>query len=218
MSGLFDKAKGLLWEDDGAKPASKPAPAASSISAHSTAAPAAAGAASNKFVDALRSAIKTRQTAYTALLGAADKLASVIPDPNMRLKAAYATVAGDGRDVRSVMQALDIHTQDLESQKLTFSRQAEEAMKVSTGAAQVELDGIDPAIKSLSDQIVSLQQQVQTLGESIATKNARKVELTNTIATEQQRFASAKSEFETAMTIVKAELDGQRAVIQSALS
>lgn len=218
MSGLFDKAKGLLWEDDGAKPASQPAPAASSISAHSTAAPAAAGAASNKFVDALRSAIKTRQTAYTALLGAADKLASVIPDPNMRLKAAYATVAGDGRDVRSVMQALDIHTQDLESQKLTFSRQAEEAMKVSTGAAQVELDGIDPAIKSLSDQIVSLQQQVQTLGESIATKNARKVELTNTIATEQQRFASAKSEFETAMTIVKAELDGQRAVIQSALS
>ena len=37
-------------------------------------------------------------------------------------------------------------------------------------------------------------------------------------ARREKRFAAAKQQFETALTIVRAELDGQKAVIQSALS
>lgn len=161
----------------------------------------------------MRTAIKSRATAFTALLATADKLASVIPDANTRLKAAYATVAGEGRDVPSILQAIEVHAADLESQRMQFSKQAEDAMKATVGSKRAELETIDPSIASAQQQVQSLQQQIQALNEAIAQKNIRKGELTADIATEEQRFNAAKQQFETALTIVRAELDSQKAVI-----
>lgn len=212
---MWDKIKGLIVEDEGQPQAKQP-----QVSAPIGAAPSASAApvADDKFVQALRTAIKNRPTAFTALLSTADKLASVIPDAATRLKAAYATVAGEGRDVRSILQAIEVHAADLESQRMQFSKQAEDAMKVAIGAKKAELDTIDPSIASAQQQLVALQQQMQSLNEAIAQKNIRKGELAAEIATEEQRFSAAKQQFETALTIVRAELDGQKAVIQSALS
>ena len=214
---MWDKIKGLIVEDEGQPQVQAKQ---SQVSAPIGAAPSAgvAPVADDKFVQALRTAIKNRPTAFTALLSTADKLASVIPDAATRLKAAYATVAGEGRDVRSILQAIEVHAADLESQRMQFSKQAEDAMKVAIGAKKAELDTIDPSIASAQQQLVALQQQMQSLNEAIAQKNIRKGELVGEIATEEQRFSAAKQQFETALTIVRAELDGQKAVIQSALS
>ena len=213
---MWDKLKSFVVEDESPKQPQKQVPQVSAPlgSAPSTAAPAA----DDKFVQALRTAIKSRPTAFTALLTTADKLANVIPDAATRLKAAYATVAGEGRDVRSILQAIDIHAQDLESQRMQFSKQSEDAMRAAVGAKKAELDTIDPSITSAAQQVQSLQQQIQALNDTIAQKNIRKGELTGEIAQEEQRFAAAKQQFETALTIVRSELDGQKAVIQSALS
>lgn len=216
---MLGKLKGLIFEEDG-QAASKPAQP--QVAAPLGAAPAAAGAApapaDDKFVQALRAAIKNRPTAFTALLSAADKLANIIPDANTRLKAAYATVAGEGRDVRSVLQAIEVHTADLESQRMQFNKQAEDAMRAEVGAKRAELDTIDPSISSSQQQIQALTAQITALNEAIAQKTIRKSELAAQIATEEQRFAGAKQQFETALTIVQAELNGQKAIIQSALS
>ena len=213
---MWDKIKGLIVEDDSPKAAT---PAGPQVTAPLGASPAAAAPiADDKFVLALRTAIKSRSTAFTALLATADKLASVIPDAATRLKAAYATVAGEGRDVRSILQAIEVHAADLESQRMSFTKQAEDAMRTAVGAKKAELDTIDPSITSAQQQVQALQQQIQALNETIAQKGIRKGELTGEIATEEQRFAAAKQQFETALTIVRAELDSQKAVIQSALS
>lgn len=213
---MWDKIKGFIVEEDtSAAPQVKPqvsAPIGSAPQTQST------SVGDDKFVQALRTAIKSRATAFTALLATADKLASVIPDANTRLKAAYATVAGEGRDVRSILQAIEVHAADLESQRMQFSKQAEDAMKATIGSKKAELDTIDPSITSAQQQVQSLQQQIQALNEAIAQKNIRKGELTADIATEEQRFNAAKQQFETALTIVRAELDSQKAVIQTALS
>lgn len=214
---MWNKVKGFLVEDE--NPQAKPqAPQVAAPLGSAQPQAGAAPVADDKFVQALRAAIKNRPTAFTALLATADKLASVIPDANMRLKAAYATMAGEGRDVRSVLQAIDVHTADLESQRMQFTRQAEDAMKVAIGAKQAELDTIDPSIGSAQQQIQALTAQIQALNETIAQKTIRKSELSTEIGTEQQRFAGAKQQFETALTIVQAELNGQKAIIQSALS
>ena len=215
---MWDKIKGFIVEDDAS--AGAVAPAKPQVNAPIGVAPQshATGVADDKFVQALRAAIKSRATAFTALLATADKLASVIPDANTRLKAAYATVAGEGRDVRSILQAIEVHAADLESQRMQFSKQAEDAMKATIGSKKAELDAIDPSIASAQQQVQSLQQQIQALNEAIAQKNIRKGELAADIATEEQRFNSAKQQFETALTIVRAELDSQKAVIQTALT
>lgn len=213
---MWDKIKGFIVEEDtSATPQVKP-----QVSTPIGATPQtqSSSAGDDKFVQALRTAIKSRATAFTALLATADKLASVIPDANTRLKAAYATVAGEGRDVRSILQAIEVHAADLESQRMQFSKQAEDAMKVTVGSKRAELETIDPSIASAQQQVQSLQQQIQALNEAIAQKNIRKGELTADIATEEQRFNAAKQQFETALTIVRAELDSQKAVIQTALS
>lgn len=218
---MLGKLKSLVWEDDPKQAAAKPAAPTGSAplgAAPVAAAPGVAAPVDDKFVQALRTAIKNRPTAFTALLAAADKLASIIPDSNTRLKAAYATVAGEGRDVRTILGAIEVHAADLESQRMAFTKQAEDAARAAIGAKQAELDSIDPSIASAQSQIESLTRQIQSLNDTIAQKSARKAELTADIANENARFAGAKSQFETALTIVKSELDGQKAIIQSALS
>lgn len=219
---LAKKMLGLVWESDSqTQTTQQPNSAASSAVPAAIQQPAGAAqapAATNKFVDVLRTSIRNRQTAFTALVTAADRLSNIIPDASTRLKAAFATIAGEGRDVRSIIQALDVHAADLDGQRMAFERQAEQAMKTTTGTWQAELDTIDPTIKSLQDQALALQQQIQSLSESITAKGSRKVELQNLLSVEQQRFEAARQEFNTALTLVKSELDGQRAIIQSALS
>lgn len=215
---MWDKIKGAIFEADGTTPAAAPAaPNTSALGAPqpTVAAPALVATTDNKFVEALRGAIKNRSTAFTQLLTNADKM-SVIPDTTMRLKAAFQML--EGRGLKEILGAIEVHAADLESQRMAFTRQAEDAAKQAISAKQIELDSIDPSIQSAQAQIEALTKQIGTLNDSIAQKSARKAELTAEIATENQRFASAKTQFETALTIVKSELDGQKAIIQSALS
>jgi chromosome segregation ATPase len=210
---MLDALKGLIFEtESGPQAPAKPAPAAPTVSGSApTARPV-----DDQFVTALRNAIKARSSAFTALLATADKLSNVIPDSTMRLKAAFATL--EGRGLKEILGAIDVHAADLESQRMQFSRQAEDAMKREVGAKQAELDAIDPAIQVAQSQIEALSRQISSLNETIAQKSARKAELTTEIASETARFDTAKQQFETALTVVKGELDGQKAIIQSALA
>lgn len=209
---MLDALKGLIFEtESGPRAPAKPAAAPTVSGSAPTARPV-----DDQFVTALRNAIKARSSAFTALLATADKLSNVIPDSTMRLKAAFATL--EGRGLKEILGAIDVHAADLESQRMQFSRQAEDAMKREVGAKQAELDAIDPAIQVAQSQIEALSRQISSLNETIAQKSARKAELTTEIASETARFDTAKQQFETALTVVKGELDGQKAIIQSALA
>ncbi len=213
---MLDKLKGFIFEEDtNTKTNQAPAPSSSSVST-GTPVQASAPTIDDEFVQALRAALKARSTAFTALLNNADKLSTVIPDANMRLRAAFQML--EGRGLKEILGAIDVHSADLESQRMQFARQAEEASKSAIGSKQLELDTIDPAIQNAQQQIEMLTRNIAALNETIAQKNSRKAELTIQISEENQRFESAKQRFETALTIVKSELEGQRAIIQSALS
>jgi chromosome segregation ATPase len=216
---MWKTLKNLVVEDDSSGQSAAPKTTTTAATPLGHAAPAStAVAADNKFVQALRGAIKNRATAFTSLLAAADKLVTIIPDPTTRLKAAFATVAGEGRGVKEVLGALEIHASDLEGQRLQFQRAAEEAKNIAVGGLQRELDTIQPSVAGAQSQITSMQTQIQSLNELIAQKSARGAELTAQISTENQRLTTSQQEFETALTIVKSELDGQKAIILTALS
>jgi chromosome segregation ATPase len=212
---VWDKVKGALFEDSSPQAqAATPAKPAPSVTAKVTAAPLVSD---NKFVEALQTAIKNRATAYTALLTAADKLVDIIPDPNMRLRAAYAQVAGEGRGVAQIMAALEIHTSDLEGQRMSFKRQAESTAQAAIATKKTELATVEATVTSSQQQIQNMTEQIQALQGQIAEKTTRAAELRGEISAEESRFELAGQQFDAALNIVKADLDGQRLIIQSAL-
>lgn len=207
-----------ILADDPNKP--KAAPAAAPVASHplGSAPPMAnaiATAPENQFVTALRTAIKGRQSAYTQLLAAADKLVSIIPDANTRLKAAYATT---GRNVIEVVQAIDVHISDLESQRMQFTAAMEKTKSEAMGAMQSELTAIEPANATMNSTIQSLAQQITQLQDKINTNSTRKAELTTQITLKTNEFATSEAQFGQALTVVKGELDGQKSIVQSVLS
>jgi predicted nucleic acid-binding Zn-ribbon protein len=212
---MWDKLKSFVVEDDAPKTvAPDPLAAAARPLGTSTAAPAQ----NNEFVTALRAAIKARPTAFTALLQSSDKLASVIPDPSMRLKAAYEMVRGDGRGINELLQAIEIHAQDLAQQQRQFDAASERKKTEVLATTQAELTNLGTGIDSARTQIAALTSQLQSLNQLISDNTVRQGELSQKIAAEEQHFVFAKQQFAAALSLVTSELSGQKAIISSTLS
>ncbi len=214
---MWSAIKGALFEEDpnAAKPSPTAQPAAVAAAAPSNV--GAAVAADNTFVAALRQAIKARSSAFTNLLAAADKLASIIPDPATRLRAAFAT-SGEGRSPKEVVDAITVHISDLEGQKLQFQRALEGQRAAKLGGLQAELDALKPANDNAAAQIASMTQSIQQLQQLIATNTARAGELQGQLSAESANFTASAQQFEVALTIVKQELEGQKTAVLSTLS
>lgn len=220
LKGLGQGLKGLVLEDEPGSKTASPAPAANTpIGVSATAVVGSATPlANNEYVGLLRQALKSRVTAFTSLLNAADKLAAVIPDQSMRLKAAYEMVKADGRGLTELLQAIEIHASDLASQERSFMAQAEAALGSTIGAMERELQTLDAANATARQQIESFQQQIANLNNTIASNGGRQAELSNSIASERGRFDSNKMQFTSALTTVQAELASQKTIISSTLA
>jgi chromosome segregation ATPase len=214
LKGFLDKY--VLADEAGA--AAQPPAATKPATQAFGAAPSTVQPSGNEFVTALRNAIKARQTAYTALLGAADKLAGIIPDANTRLKAAFATVQGEGRGLKEVLGAIDIHVSDLEGQRMQFSAALQKQKDAAIGTLQRELDGLKPANDSAQQQIQSMSEQIAQLQALMQTNQQRATTLQGEIASQTTNFTISEQSFSAALTLVKSELEGQKTAVMSVLS
>lgn len=202
-----------ILADDGGRPVEASKPVATG---QGTTFSTPATAANNEFLTALRTAIKARNTPYTSFLSQFDRL-SMIPDPATRTQAAFATIQGEGRGVRELLQAVDVHLADLESHRMQFAQALERQKTTALGALKTELDGVGPANQAAQQQIESLTQQIAALTQQIGTRQARAVELQASIATEGARFDQQAAQFDAALGIVKSELESQKTVLGTTL-
>lgn len=224
--GLLDGLKGALFTDD--DPRSKAAAPAVATNdrpfttmppvGNVAGAPAPVAMPDNEFVTALRNAIKARNTAFTSLLANADKLVKVIPDPAMRLQAAFEMIKGDGRGKVDVMSAIDVHTADLQAARLQFDSALERQKTAALGSTQAELDALAPSTSQARAQIEALQAQITTLNETITRNATRSGELQVKLQTDGSAFALKAQQFEGALQLVKGELDHQKAIVGSTIS
>lgn len=88
----------------------------------------------NQFTQALRNSIIARPTALTALTATTQKLEAVIKDPTMRIQAAFQMVKSEGRGIKELLDAITVHTADLESQRLQFTRAMDTELKTAVGS------------------------------------------------------------------------------------
>jgi chromosome segregation ATPase len=218
---MWSSIKGALFTDAESPAPAKVAPAAPTQPVHMPQTPGTPGIqvpVENRFVEVLRKAITARQTAFTSLLAAADKLASIIPDPIVRLKAAYATVSGEGRGLREVVAAIDFHMSDMEGQKAQFMSVLKTQQQQAIGTIETELNGIPISNENAMKQIQTMTQQITQLQELLGKNAARESELRNELASQQATFTMSQQEFESALATVKGELEGQRMAITSTLT
>jgi chromosome segregation ATPase len=216
--GFLDTVKGALFTDEGQPKAAAPAPTASGPMNTMTVGGQPAATASNEYVDALRAGLRQRQTAFTSLLAAAETFSDVIPDTTMRLKAAFKMVATGGRSVRDILNAIDIHVSDLDGQRMQFEAALKAEQQKTIGNMEGELSTLKSSTESATAAIQSLQQQMQSLNETIARNATRTNELNGQLASEKVRIGSVTQQFDAALGLVKSDLANQKAVIQSALS
>ena len=215
LDGFANSLKNMIFEQDKTP---QPETATAVPVKASQSAPVPSLDASNKYVGLLRQAMQQRPTALTALTNAAEKLEGVIPDRSMRIKAAFQMVKSDGRGVKELLDAITIHVADLESQRLQFSRAMETESATAIGTLESEASTLAFNTKSAQDQILQLQSQLNGLTNIINENNTKAFEITNKIAGEKNRLDQNARQFDVALQIVKGELEGQRTVIQSALS
>jgi chromosome segregation ATPase len=220
---VWSKISSALFVDESkpkSTPGQTPIPAPGTPLGASTSAPSAGvmTPAQNPFADALRAAIKNRPTAFTSLLAAADKLANIIPDPTTRLKAAYATVSGEGRGLREVVGAIDVHVADLEAQKMQFMQALERQRREALGAIEAELSSLPQSNNTANAQIQAMTQQIQQLQELIVKNNARIAELQANATAESTKFTTSQQQFEAALVLVRGELEGQKSAVMSTLT
>jgi chromosome segregation ATPase len=217
--GLFNVIKSAILEDDSPEHAkAPPVQQGRPLQAAPGQAPApSAPAVENEFVSVLRQVVKGRQTAYTALLAADDRLVNVIPDRTMRLKAAFEMVKGDGRDLPQLMAAIDVHLTDLSSQKLSFGQALERKKAEACNASQAELDAIAPANQAAQDSIKQLEAQMQALKDQINQRNQRATELQAKLQADARSYDSKQQLFNTALALVNSEISNQKTIISSAL-
>jgi chromosome segregation ATPase len=205
----INAVKGAIFEDS--VPANQPA----TVPANTPVLPAGSVATSvptaqSEMIATIRNTTLARKTAYTALLEAADKMISIIPDVNTRLKAAYAMVGGEQRTVNTIIQALDVHISDVDGEKGRFAQftqqqYANEVESVRTQAANLTAD------------TQRIQQQIAELNQQVATNTNRVAELNQQADTRQRELDSAVSQFNASAQVVRSEFEQQRSSLATIL-
>lgn len=170
-----------------------------------------------EFVAAIRKAVLGRNTALTQLMAMADKLTSIIPDPNQRLKAAYAT-AGDGRTVKQIVDAVDVHLSDVDGEELKFKAALEGKVRSEIAPLEQQSQLLAQQAQGAQDQITQMQQRIAELTASIGTLTQQAATASAQAVTKKQELELMASNFQLAANAVRAELQQNKNIIASALN
>ena len=214
---MFSALKGMIFEED--PNAVKTAPTTPTItSANIPSTPMSlTPQISPEFVAAIRKVVLARNTALTQLLAAADKLATIIPDANTRFKAAFAT-AGDGRSVKQIADAVDIHISDVDGEELRFKAAIDQKASAEVGTLEVRAQQAANAITSAQQQIEQAQQRISELTQQIGQAQADQASAMAEANTKRNEIEQAAVQFKLAAQAVRHELQSHKSTILSALS
>jgi predicted nucleic acid-binding Zn-ribbon protein len=211
---IVNAFKNAIWEsEEPTQQTQQPAPTVKPVSGGTS-----VGTGVNaEMVQAIKTNTLNRKTPYTALLEAAEKLASVIPDQVTRLKAAYAMV-GEQRTVGAILQAIDVHISDVDGERLRFNQASDQRRKTELSSLTAASQQLAEANKSMNGEIAAMQERIRALTDSIITNEGKVSELTAQLNSRTLEFDLAVQQFDAATNTVRAELEQQRAAISSTLT
>lgn len=165
----------------------------------------------------LRAAATARITPFKTMIEAMEKLRSIIPDDNVRAQAAYATVSNDARTPALILQAIDQHIMDLNSEKNRF-------VAASDTAKRNEITGIENSLNNANSQLTQVNQQIENLTKTLAAKQLQAEEISQNLIHLQNdrsgieaKYNGISSSFDAAFSVVNSELETQKSVLINVL-
>lgn len=168
------------------------------------------------FVGAIKKAVFGRNTALTQLMATADKLANIIPDPSQRLKAAFAT-AGDGRTVKQIADAVDVHLSDVDGEELKFKQVLDSKAQTEVAPLEQQHQAAMSQIQAAQNEIQAAQQRIADLNASIANLSTQASQAAQGAQAKKQELDTMAVSFKAAANAVRTELQQNKAVIMTAL-
>lgn len=219
---MFDSLKNMIFEQDPNEVKAKPVAAELPMNVNGTLPPTGGvqvpmtAQVSPEFSAAIRKVVLGRNTALTQLLNAADKLATIIPDPTTRFKAAFAT-AGDGRSVKQIAEAVDIHISDVDGEELRFKAAIDQKIVAEVGTLEQRAQMATQAIQGAQGQIEQAQQRITELTQQIIRQQGELSQAQADANTKRNEIEQASVQFKLAAQQVRHELQSHKATILSAL-
>lgn len=215
----LDAVKGAIFNPDPNAPQQSPAPTTVIRAGNiQPGVPMQMSAPVNaEFVAAIRKAVLGRNTALTQLMATADKMAAIISDPSTRLKAAYAS-AGDGRTVKQIIEAVDVHLSDVAGEEAKFKQALEGKAAAEVAPLEQSAQHLAGQVQSAHDQIAAAQQRITDLTTSIAELSQQAQTAQSTAIAKRQELELMASNFSLAANAVRAELQGNKNAIATALT
>ena len=169
-------------------------------------------------LEALQKTINSRKTAYTALLEAASKLTNVIPNETQRIQAAFAMISGDGRTLNNVIQSLDVHIADLESERMRFKATSDKQVSERCGAKTLSATALRESIKASQAEIDQLTQRIGTLTAQIHENDLKAADLERQAAADESEIRTVEDRFNNTVEFAKSDLANKKQQLATVLA
>jgi hypothetical protein len=219
--GLFGALKGLVMEEDpndtnsqGAQTAAAPQNTNSGSGGYVAAPMSSSPMIDPALLQHLQQVINKRRTPFTSLIEQSEKLRSIIPDDITRLKAAAVSVGGDKA---SILQAVDIHMNDLDAEAGNFQRFSDSEANTKIGSLKAEAANRERTATDQDARVQALSQEIQQLQQSAAENRAAAAQATVNAGAEQAELDRKSAAFSSALNAVKSNLTTQKSVLSSTL-
>lgn len=211
---LFNKVLGTIFEEE-PQPSSNEGVSSVTTPAKVVAAPIDDKTAA--FVSKLTEAAYARNTAFKTVLDATEKTKDIIPDEAMRIKAALATLTGESRTSASILQAIEIHLQDLTSEKTKFYTAAESNKAAEKNALNSKISEGERVSAQLKTDIATLEASIQDKKALLAQCDQNVADAKASQASIDSSFQLVTFSFDSAFERVTQDLLSKKSIFNSAL-
>jgi chromosome segregation ATPase len=170
-------------------------------------------------LETLQKQIMARTSPYTTLLEQSAKLSDVLPDENLRLKAAFRMISADGqRSVSSIAQAIDVHVTDLEGARMRFKQATEQQIHAKSGMLRDQAANLEKQAQKASQTIEQLQAQIQSLTNDTLKNNQTINELNTQASQAEAEIVATADAFERTVDYLKSDLQNKKVSLTSVLA
>lgn len=202
----INKAKGLIWEDDGAAQAAPVTQSSqnqpSALIQPSTPWPRSGEVNPEMVADILSSTLSV-ETPFTKLFASAKALADVIPDEGMRIRAAHKMT---GASSKAVLDALQMHLTNVELASSNFKKTAEQRKDTELIEIRRKITQTEAVIAEAQADIERAQARIQELTEKTGAWKAEREQFASSASARTAEIDGTVQQFANAAAVVQADL------------
>jgi uncharacterized protein (DUF3084 family) len=157
-------------------------------------------------------------TPFAQLRKSAEMMKSAGLDESTRYKAAFAMLSGQGVNAQQVIQSIDVHIRDIETEKTNFESSSTQNAGAKVTQLRAEVDNLNAQQQNDQALIQRLQEQIQSLQRGMGDRAGVITQKTMEATTAETQIATTVNKFKAAADSVIASLNMKKTTLSSTLA